>query len=170
MGERVPGLPGLHGALVRHTGYLLNRIAAITRKRFTSRLESLGLNLAMWGVLNVLEVEGAITQHALGHCAGIDPSSMVSTIDELERQELVERRRNPRDRRAHAVSLTPKGHQTLAHGRELARQAQEELLAGLSPRERKTLHQYLLRIAMSLDDAAPDHDALAATATGSRRR
>src|SRR5947209_9779768 len=92
---------GLHSALVRHTGFILNRVAAVGRKRFTARLESIGLNLRMWGVLNVLDVEGSITQHRLGQCVGIDPSSMVSTIDELESQGLVERRRHPTDRRAH---------------------------------------------------------------------
>jgi DNA-binding MarR family transcriptional regulator len=171
MGESAPGPTGLHVALLRQTGFLINRVGAVARKRFASRLESLGLNVRMWGVLNVLDAEGAITQHALGACVGIDPSSMVATLDELESKELVERRRNPRDRRAHSVWLTPKGRQTLKRGRELARQAQDDLLSSLNAQERRTLHEFLLRIAMSIEDARlPDQEAAAATATGSRRR
>ncbi len=145
----IAGPFGLHAALTRHTGFLVNRIAVIARKQFTARLDSLDLNLRMWGVLNVLDVEGAITQHALGRCVGIDPSSMVATIDELESRGLVERRRNPSDRRAHALHLTEAGTETLARGRALARQAQEELLAPLDEDEREQLHELLLRVAMA---------------------
>lgn len=171
MGEMAPCPPGLHVALVRHVGFLLNRVATVARKRWTARLDELGLNLRMWGVMNVLDVEGATTQHALGRSVGIDPSSMVSTLDELESAGLVERRRNPEDRRAHLVSLTPKGRHALKRGRQLAGQAQEELLAPLTGDERIALHDFLLRIAMASEDAqVPDQEALAATATVSRRR
>jgi DNA-binding MarR family transcriptional regulator len=144
----------LHIALARHTGFLINRIATVARKAFTSRLDTLGLNLRMWGVLNVLDVEGDITQHALGKGVGIDPSSMVSTIDELEAKGLVERRRHPSDRRAHALHLTAAGRKTLKAGRELAREAQNELLAPLDEEERKQFHELLLRIALGLGEEA----------------
>src|SRR5581483_8632491 len=144
--------PGLHSALSRHTGFLINRIGAEARKRFEAKLDSLGLNLRMWGVLNVLDVEGSITQHRLGQCVGIDPSSMVSTIDELEARGMVERRRHPTDRRAHALHLTDAGRETLNAGRELARGAQNDLLGPLSAAERKQLHELLLRVAVGLGD------------------
>ncbi len=119
----------------------------VAQKRFAERLESLGLTTRMWGALNVLAAEGELTQHALGKCVGIDPSSMVSTIDELEAKGLVERRRHPNDRRAHALHLTTMGKQTLTRGRELARGAQEELLSPLNDEERAQLHDMLLRLA-----------------------
>jgi DNA-binding MarR family transcriptional regulator len=145
--QSIPGPPGLHSSLMRHTGFLISRMGMVAQKRFAERLESLGLTTRMWGVLNVLEAEGELTQHALGKCVGIDPSSMVSTIDELEAKALVERRRHPNDRRAHALHLTAKGKQTLTRGRELARTAQEELLAPLNAEERQHLHDMLLRLA-----------------------
>jgi DNA-binding MarR family transcriptional regulator len=77
----------------------------------------------------------------------MDPSSMVATIDELEAKGLVERRAHPSDRRAHALHITRRGRQTLTRGRELARGAQEELLAPLSAEERDQLHALLLRLA-----------------------
>jgi DNA-binding MarR family transcriptional regulator len=153
MSDDAQPIPGLHAALMRHTGFLINRIGAVARKRFSERLDSLGLNLRMWGVLNVLDAEGAITQHSLGKSVGIDPSSMVSTIDELETAGLVERRRHPTDRRAHALHLTEKGRETLTRGRRIAREAQDELLAPLDPEERRQLHEMLCRIARAADDA-----------------
>jgi DNA-binding MarR family transcriptional regulator len=152
----ITGPFGLHQALTRHTGFLINRIAVVARKQFAARLESLDLNLRMWGVLNVLDVEGAITQQSLGRSVGIDPSSMVATIDELESRGLVERRRHPSDRRAHALYLTEAGTETLARGRALARQAQDELLAPLDPQEREELHELLLRVAMAVGEPAAE--------------
>jgi DNA-binding MarR family transcriptional regulator len=145
----VTGLPGVHSALTKHTGFLLSRMGMVATKQFAERLEELGLNTRMWGALNVLDAEGAITQHALGRCTGIDPSSMVATIDELERRGLVERRPHPTDRRAHALHITELGLATLANGRKLARDAQDELLAPLSTDERDQLHGLLLRLALA---------------------
>jgi DNA-binding MarR family transcriptional regulator len=144
-----PGPPGLHRSLMRHTGFLISRMGMVAQKRFSERLDALGLTTRMWGVLNVLDAEGELTQHALGRCVGIDPSSMVATIDELEAKGLVERRRHPNDRRAHALHLTDEGRSTLAGGRELARRSQEDLLAPLSADERKQLHDMLLRMALA---------------------
>jgi DNA-binding MarR family transcriptional regulator len=144
-----PGPPGVHRALVKHTGFLLARMGHVAAKQFSGRLEELGLTTRMWGALNVLDAEGAITQQTLGKCTGIDPSSMVSTIDDLEASGLVERRQHPSDRRAHALHLTDDGRATLARGRQLARQAQEDLLTPLDPDERKQLHDLLLRLALA---------------------
>jgi len=146
-----PGPPAVHGALAKHTGFLLSRMGLVAQKRFSEHLEQLGLTTRMWGALNVLDAEGSITQHALGRCTGIDPSSMVATIDELEKRGLVERRAHPTDRRAHALHVTENGHETLARGRKLARHAQEELLAPLSADERRQLHDLLLRLAVASD-------------------
>jgi DNA-binding MarR family transcriptional regulator len=156
MTEIPPGPPMLHKALAKHTGFLLSRMGMVAMKQFSLRLEELGLNTRMWGALNVLDAEGAVTQHMLGKSTGIDPSSMVSTIDELERNGLVERRRHPTDRRAHALHITEKGHETLARGRQLARRAQEDLLAPLDADERKQLHELLLRMALATENVRPD--------------
>ena len=54
-----------------------------------------------------------MTQQQLGRAIGMDPSSMVSTIDELEAKGWVERRRHPTDRRAYALHITDAGRETL---------------------------------------------------------
>jgi DNA-binding MarR family transcriptional regulator len=155
MGITANAPPGVHDALTKHTGFLLSRVGMVAAKQFSERIEQLGLNTRMWGALNVLEAEGAITQHALGKCTGIDPSSMVSTIDDLEKDGLVERQAHPTDRRAHALHITDKGQETLKRGRQLARGAQEDLLSPLSADERKQLHELLLRIALATGDVRP---------------
>ncbi len=84
----------------------------------------------------------------------MDPSSVVATIDELEAHGLVQRRPHPSDRRAHAVSVTPEGRDTLERGRKLSKEAQEELLGPLSQPERAQLHDFLLRLATAVGDGA----------------
>jgi DNA-binding MarR family transcriptional regulator len=160
MSEMPAGLPGMHAALTRHTVYLVSRIGLIASKQFGERLESLGLTTRMWGALNVLDAEGPITQHALGESVGMDPSSIVAALDQLEREGLVQRRPHPTDRRAHAVHVTDRGRQTLGAGRQLARQAQADLLAPLTERERRQLHDLLLRLALG---AVPEPAAPAAS-------
>jgi DNA-binding MarR family transcriptional regulator len=142
-----PGAPGLHGALVRHTGYLLSRMGLWASRRFSEHLETIGLTPRMWGALNVLAAESPVSQQQLGRAIGMDPSSMVATIDELERRGLVQRRPHPADRRAHALHITEAGRDTLAEGRKLSVRAQAELLAPLDKDEREQLHDLLLRLA-----------------------
>jgi DNA-binding MarR family transcriptional regulator len=159
----------VHGALAQHTGYLIHRIGTVAQKQFAERLGAVGLSPRMWGALNVLENEGAITQHSLCRGVGMDPSSMVATIDELEAKGLVERRRHPQDRRAHAVHMTARGRSTLAKGHTQAWDAQRELLAPLNRQEREQLHQLLLRLADATSDVRKAPEPEDARRAGDRR-
>ena len=166
MGDAASCPTPIHSALLRNTGFLLSRLGALATKQFTERLQELGLTTRMWGALNVLDADGAITQHSLCKSVGTDPSSMVSTIDELEAKGLVERRRHPSDRRAHALHVTPAGRETLANGRRLASAAQDQLLAPLSPSERAQLHELLLRLTFAAGNpAAPGETTMQQPAT-----
>ena len=144
-----PAAPGLHAALLRNTGYLVSRMGFFAARHFADRLSTLSLTPRMWGALNVLDAEGAISQQQLGRAIGMDPSSVVAAIDELESHGWVQRRPNPSDRRAHALHITDAGRDTLTRGRVLAREAQEELLSPLSGPERTQLHELLLRLALN---------------------
>ena len=52
---------------------------------------------------------GPMSQQALGEYIGKDRTTIVAIVDELEQEGLVERRRNPADRRAYALQVTPRG-------------------------------------------------------------
>lgn len=154
-----PPAPGMHAALLRNTGYLISRMGFFASRRFAERLSTLGLTPRMWGALNVLDAEGAISQQQLGRAIGMDPSSVVAAIDELESHGWVQRRPNPADRRAHALHISDAGRDTLTRGRALARDAQEELLAPLSAPERAQLHELLLRLALNAGTETPGASA-----------
>ena len=142
---------GLHQTLAKETGFLLARLGMVAQKTSHDRLSTLGVSPRIWGLLSVLDAEGAITQHALGQCVEMNPSSIVRAIDQLEGKGLVERRRHPSDRRARELHLTDEGRDTLRRGRELARKAQDDLLKPLDSSERALLQSLLLRVALAPD-------------------
>lgn len=73
-----------------------------------------------WGVMAVLDETGPVSQQRLAEMMGVNRTIMVGVIDVLERDGLVERIRNPEDRRSYALELTDLGHETFVSiGREL---------------------------------------------------
>src|SRR5260370_39814207 len=95
-------------SLADRPGALLTIAARTGQELAKSRLAPMGLNVQMCGVLNLL-AQGPISQHDLGAQLGIDRTTMVELIDDLEHKGVVVRRRNPADRRSFPLSLTPRG-------------------------------------------------------------
>jgi DNA-binding MarR family transcriptional regulator len=129
------------------TGFLLSRVGLATTMLFRETLAPLGLKPPHWAVLNVVDAGPPLSQQALGEVVRIDPSSMVSVLDELESGGLIERVREPTDRRRYTIKLTPKGRRKLAQARTAADGHEERVLAPLSDAERTRLHALLLRLA-----------------------
>ena len=133
-------------------GQLFFRLWRASHTRIADALESIGLTPALFGLLNVLGARQGAIQQELGVAMGIDRSTMVVLIDELEAKGLAKRRPCPEDRRAREVAITPKGRRLLERGRRMATQVEAEVLQGLNPAERRQLLK-LLRHA--LDTAPP---------------
>ena len=81
--------------------------------RQPTALGSVGLTPALFAVLNYLRANERAIQQQIGSSMGIDPSTMVSLIDQLERAGLAKRRPSSTDRRAREVAITPKGRRLL---------------------------------------------------------
>ncbi len=133
--------------LPNRTTFLLSKLGQGTGRLFSEAMAPLGLRPPQFGVLNILDRFEGASQQAIGERLGIDPSSMVGVIDDCEAAGLAERRRDPADRRRHAVYLTAKGRETLAAARAAARRLQDEVLAPLDAEERATLLELLERLA-----------------------
>jgi DNA-binding MarR family transcriptional regulator len=131
--------------IAEFAGQLFFRLWRASHTRVTDALATIGLTPALFGVLNVLGARDGAIQQELGSAMGIDPSTMVSLVDELESAGLAKRRPHPEDRRARQVSITPKGRRRLARARELASEAEDEVLGGLSGTERRDLLRLLRR-------------------------
>jgi MarR family transcriptional regulator, lower aerobic nicotinate degradation pathway regulator len=133
--------------LGRFTGFLMNYVGTRSGRRFAAALEPLGMHPRQFGVLTVLDARPGMTQHELAEHSGVDSSSMVAVLDELESQGLAERRPHPDDRRKRCIHLTSKGDAKLREMRAVARDVGEDSFGALSADERTTLHHLLRKLA-----------------------
>jgi DNA-binding MarR family transcriptional regulator len=102
-------------------------------------------------VLNAVALSDGASQQELGGRMGLDPSGLVGAIDELERMGLVERRRDPADRRRNAVGLTTEGTATLRKARRVVTDSARELLGALDAEEVETLVALLAKVEAAGD-------------------
>jgi DNA-binding MarR family transcriptional regulator len=138
--------------------YLLSKVGRRQSVRFTELLRPLGLRPKHFAVMNAVDLADGPSQQQLGAVLGLDPSGLISAIDELEAAGLLERRRAPDDRRRHALSLTPAGRAKLATARQASYTRGKELIAPLSDAEAQTLHDLLQRVAEPELDLRPSAD------------
>lgn len=139
----------------QRVGQLLFVAAQAAQTLAIERLEPLGLSPRAWGVLSTLLESGPLTQIQLATVLSIDRTAMVYLLDEMEEAGLVERRRNPRDRRSFLIQLTGKGRETQREAaRALAGQT-ETLLKPLDRDERRQLVEFLSRIAENWQAEGP---------------
>jgi DNA-binding MarR family transcriptional regulator len=132
-------------AVAEFAGQLFFRLWRLSHTRTAEALETIGLTPPLFALLNVLAARKGAIQQELGSAMGIDPSTMVSLIDQLESAGLAERRPHPRDRRAREVGITPKGTRILEQARALAQRVERDVLRGLTPTERRQLLTLLRR-------------------------
>jgi DNA-binding MarR family transcriptional regulator len=120
-------------------GQLFFRLWRASHTRTAEALVNVDLTTATFGVLNVLGARAGTIQQRLSADMGIDPSAMVTLIDELESKGLAQRRRRPGDRRAWEVVITARGRRTLKRAKQLAAGVEDEVLSGLTTAERNQL-------------------------------
>jgi MarR family transcriptional regulator, transcriptional regulator for hemolysin len=95
----------------------------------------LGVSFRGYHVL-ATALTGKHTQKELADLVGLDKTTMVVTIDELEAAGLAERQPSSTDRRARVITVTKAGKRKIAEGRKLVEQVQADVLATLPSRER----------------------------------
>jgi DNA-binding MarR family transcriptional regulator len=141
----MPKTPSITTDVAEFAGQLFFRLWRASHTRIAVELESIGLTPASFGLLNLIGSRDGGIQQQLGAAMGVDPSTMVALIDDLEGRGLAKRRPHPKDRRAREVFITPKGRQVLEQGRGLALQVEDDVLGGLTAAERRNLLELLRR-------------------------
>jgi len=127
--------------------FLLVQLGFHLARVFGERLEPLGLEQRHAGMLVRLAENDGRSQQAIAELLGVNPTRMVFLTDELEKLGLVERRRNPADRRSHALYLTEAGTAMLARVREVTRAHEAAITIGLGAAERDQLAALLQHLA-----------------------
>jgi len=131
--------------------FLLAQLGAYAAAQFTARVAELDLVPAQTGLLRAVAATPGQSQQALAQLLGTPPSRLVALVDALEERGLLERRRNPDDRRLYALHLTQGGQQLLAKIGEIARTHDDAICRALDSTERDQLRTLLTRIADNHD-------------------
>jgi DNA-binding MarR family transcriptional regulator len=128
-------------------GYLLVQLGFHVARRFSERLAPLGLEPRQFGMLTRLAVNEGRSQQAIGEMMGLNPTRMVFLVDDLEQRGLVERRRNPADRRSHALYLTELGRAKLREAQQASAGPEGQIGSSLTEQQRGQLTRLLRRLA-----------------------
>jgi MarR family transcriptional regulator, transcriptional regulator for hemolysin len=137
--------PSADTSLSENLCWLLARASHSLTTQLTEALAELGVSPRAHCVLSTA-MTGEYTQTALAQSVGLDKTTMVVTIDELETAGLAERRPAAGDRRARIVSVTKAGERKVAEGREIVARIQAGALASLPVREREQFVAALARL------------------------
>ncbi len=127
--------------------FLLAQLGYHAAELFAERIAPLGLNPPQAGILRAIAAAPGRSQQALSQQLNLLPSRVVAFVDDLESRGHVERRRNPDDRRLHALYLTASGKRLMRKLSELAREHEREVTATLSDKQSRELRDLLARIA-----------------------
>ena len=144
--DAVPLCKGVTIPLARRPYPMARRFAQITSAIWAEACADESLNISEFSVLSALRRDPDLDQISLAAYIGVDRTNLGLIIDALEKNGLVERRVNPKDRRARLLVVTPAGE--AAHVRQLTRTGivQEKIFAPLTAAERETFYDLLERI------------------------
>jgi MarR family transcriptional regulator for hemolysin len=116
--------------------YLLSHASHVLATQMSAAMAEIGLTPRGWCVLfHALEAER--TQIELAEIADLDKTTMVVTVDDLEKAGLAERRPSSTDRRARIIAVTPAGERVAAEGTKIADRVHGDVLDALPPEQRQ---------------------------------
>ena len=154
-------------ALAGDVGFLLARCSAMAVRATNAALAGVGLRARHYAVLQVAAVPGGSSQRQLGLDLGLDPSAVVSLVDDLQKAGLVARTPDPADRRARVINATDRGLAVLRKAAPMVADAVGSMTDPLGADEVELLRGLLQRVAATAMDVEP---APSGKSSGSSRR
>lgn len=140
-------------------GFLIGDVSRLMRRRFDERARAIGVTRPQWRTLTKLSRVEGINQGGLADLLEVEPITLCRMIDRLEEAGLVERRRDPQDRRAWLIFITDKARPMIEQLRSVADGLIDDSLAGVGSAERVALFESLTRIHANLVDSPEGQEA-----------
>lgn len=155
-------LPAAARPLVQGTENLVGQADLRLRRQGDDKLAATGLRLRFHKPLSALVASGPCSQQQLAESLTITGPAVSQLVDDLVKQELVRRGRDPHDRRRYALEVTGRGREALAVTAEAVRELADDMAALLGPGGEDELRQLLVRIESSVgaDPAAPAKESV----------
>jgi MarR family transcriptional regulator for hemolysin len=149
MGQSVqlaPAPPPVEGeSIPSDLCWLLSRASYILTTEMTAALEGLGVSPRAHCVLSAA-MSGDHTQTELAKMVGLDKTTMVVTLDELESAGLAERKPSKTDRRARVIGVTKAGQRRVRQAEEIAEGVRADVLDALPPADREVFLSSLTKL------------------------
>lgn len=139
-------------------GHLLAKVSRLVGGRMRVRLEEIGLHHAQGMILFHLWREDGMAQNVLAQALHITPPTASNTLQRMERDGWIQRRRDPTDQRVVRVYLTGRAKALREEARSTFRELDRELTAVLSEKERQILMASLLKVHHHLSQALEGPD------------
>ncbi|MBO9096739.1 MULTISPECIES: MarR family winged helix-turn-helix transcriptional regulator [unclassified Rhizobium] len=130
--------------------YLASRLAKGFSRSLQQRAAGIGFSPGQFPILVELWAEDGLTQKQLLERVDIEQATMANTLSRMERDQLIERKPHPSDKRAQLVYLTEKGSAMQQDAVDAAMAADQDLFKGFRVFERELLLEYIRRV---LDNA-----------------
>jgi len=129
------------------------------RALMDQRLAHLGLSQAKWLALLHIHRGGAVmTQTELASRLGVEGPTLTALLDRLMRDNYIERRESPTDRRAKTVHLTPKAKQLMKKIIAVAAQLRSELFADIPLKDLQVCIRTFQSIQQTAENIARQHE------------
>lgn len=140
-------------AIGHDVSFMLARANAVSMARTHDVLSAFGLKVRSYALLGIAAADTRPSQRELSQFLRLDPSQIVSLVDELQRKGLVRREPDPRDRRANVVVATEEGVRVFEEARQEALRAEAAWLSQLPQETRDHFARALAQLATTEDVA-----------------
>ncbi|NHO65440.1 MarR family transcriptional regulator [Aestuariicella hydrocarbonica] len=130
-------------------------VSRMVRRAFDERAKTLGVTRTQWQVMTVLKRHEGINQGRLAEHLDVEPITLCRMADRLQEAGMVERRRDPTDRRVWRLYLTDKAKQLSEELKPLGQEVLSEAMEGVSAQEREMMSQSLQQMRLNLVKNTP---------------
>lgn len=135
--------------------YLMKQVELVVRSRLDELLRPAGLTALQYTALTVLERHPDLTSAALARNSFVTAQTMADMVTALQERGLIERHRDPDDRRRLVLALTSTGRRLLGRYRGKVAALEAEMLSGLTDRRAQELRKSLLSCRAALGNRPP---------------
>lgn len=139
----------------RTPSHFVSRIARAFTRIGDARLRELGFATAQLPVLSALKDGAELSQTELARWARVEQPTMAQLLARMERDGLIRRKPDPKDRRSSLVSLTEEARGRLPAARSILEQGNRDATHGLSEAEVATLVRLLGRVLANVEGMEP---------------
>jgi len=124
----------------------IGETAHALRKAFDRLAVGLGVTRAQWKVLFKLTRTPGLRQVELADMVDLEPITLCRIVDRLEEAGLVERSRDPEDRRAWRLHVTAKAQPLIDKLQKIGAELVEQAFTGIDPQDIETTRKVLARV------------------------